>query len=95
MKTIEINIHTQAASASLIFPEIQSLRDQSYFTAAVMEFEETEQGKWLLQCAQNKITYDISDFDPNAPGSHLGLTARARLKDKDYTFYNLKWGQHE
>jgi len=96
MKTIKINIVTKALEASMIFPEIHSLKDQEYLTAAVMEFEETELGRWCDEHKQDDIEYNIShvnEENPNTP--HLRLTARVKLDDRDATAYQLKWGSYE
>ncbi len=96
MKTIKINIVTKALEASMIFPEIHSLKDQEYLTAAVMEFEETELGQWCDEHKQDDIEYNIShvnEENPNIP--HLGLSARVKLDDRDATAYHLKWGNNE
>lgn len=97
MKTIKINIVTKALEASMIFPEIHSLKDQEYLTAAVMEFEETELGRWCNEHKQDDIEYNISynsqDLHRHIPG--IGLTARVKLDDRDATAYYLKWGKNE
>lgn len=96
MKTIKINIVTKALEASMIFPEIHSLKDQEYLTAAVMEFEETELGRWCDEHKQEDIEYNICHVDrPGQPIPNLSLTARVKLDDRDATAYHLKWGNHE
>ena len=60
-----------------------------YAAQPIWEWQQTEQGQWIMEKAIESPTW----FRHNDTVSWTQkFRIVAKLKDKDYTFYQLKWG---
>lgn len=57
-------------------------------TAQVLEFDRSDQGKWLRDNSYRQIEYTIQEH-PEVYG--YGINIWAWLSERNLTFYKLKW----
>lgn len=60
-----------------------------YAAGPIIDWQNTEAGKWVMQHAIEKPHY-IQYIDYNIYGYRYAI--RARLQDEDALYYKLKWG---
>ncbi len=60
-----------------------------YAAEPILKFEKTEKGQWLIENSYKQMTYDII-ADPSTFAYRVVI--HAWLRERDYTFYTLKWG---
>jgi len=62
-----------------------------YAAEPIWKWQQTDAGKWIMKHAiESPVWNKIADY--NTFGHRIVITAK--LKEKDYTFWQLKWGSY-
>lgn len=62
-----------------------------YAAVPLLEWQNTEKGKWIMEhAAETPVWHRYLDH----VSFGYAYAIEAKLWDKDYTFYQLKWGQN-
>ena len=82
VKIYNVRVH-QFSIGDVEDPEI-------YAAGPILDWQESEAGKWIMKQAVEKPTFQQT-FDHEPMGYKYVISAK--LADKDYTFWCLKWGK--
>jgi hypothetical protein len=62
-----------------------------YAAVPIMEWQQSEKGAWVME---RSVEVPMWHRQHNSMNWGLDFPITAYLKDTDYTFYQLKWGQN-
>jgi hypothetical protein len=69
-----------------------------YASGIVLEWEESEAGKWAKKHTNKEKLWYTTELDLGYKNGHAvvyNVKVYGNMKDRDYTFYQLKWGYED